>query len=80
LEMMYLSLPIVWLDFWWVFELIKNWKNGFLCKSDLEFIQKTELLLKESTLRKKMWKESLNIARSNFPSTLFNRELEKLLD
>jgi glycosyltransferase involved in cell wall biosynthesis len=80
LEMMFLSLPIIWFDYWWVFELIKNWKNGFLSKSDLEFIQKTELLIKDSTLRNKMWQESLNIARSNFSSNLFNKELWNLLN
>ena len=74
LEMMFLSLPIIAFDSWWVFELVKNWKNGFLCKSNLEFMQKTELLIKDSLLRKKMSKESYNIAVSNFMSN-FNKEL-----
>ncbi len=78
LEMMFLSLPIIWFNNWWVFELIKDWKNWFLCKSDLEFIQKTEILIKESTLRKKMWIESLNIATNKFWWNLFNRELENI--
>ena len=80
LEMMFLSLPIVWFKFWWVWELIKDWKNGFLCNSDLEFLQKTETLIKDTTLRKKMWEESLKIARSNFWENIFNKELEKIFE
>ena len=79
LEMMFLSLPIVWLNYWWVFELIDNWKNGFLCNSDLKFIQKTEELINNTTLRKKMWTNSFNIARSNFSSNNFIRELDEIL-
>lgn len=78
LEMMFLSLPIVWLDFWWVSELVKNWKNGFLCKSDIDFIEKTKTLIRDSTLRKKMQTNSFDIARSNFSSDIFNRELEEI--
>ena len=80
LEMMFLSLPIVWFNFWWVWEIIKDWKNGFLCNSDLEFLQKTETLIKDTTLRKKMWEESLKIARSNFWENIFNKELEKIFE
>jgi len=76
--MMFLSLPIIWFNFWWVWELIKDWKNGFLCNSNLDFLQKTETLIKDATLRKKMWEESLNIARSNFWENIFDRELKRI--
>jgi hypothetical protein len=50
-----------------------------LCKSNLEFIEKTEILIRDSTLRKKMQTNSFNIARSNFSSDIFNKELKDIL-
>ncbi len=78
LEMMFLSLPIIAFNSWWVFELVKNWKNGFLCNSNIEFIQKTKLLIKNSILRKQMSIESYNISISNYKDINFNKELQEV--
>ena len=78
LEMMFCSLPIIWFNSWWVSELIKNWKNGFLCNSDLDFIQKTEKLILDKELREKMSIESYNIAISKFKSNNFILSLKEI--
>ncbi|MDD3646396.1 MAG: glycosyltransferase family 4 protein [Candidatus Gracilibacteria bacterium] len=78
LEAMLAGLPIVGFDFGGVSELVKNGKNGFLVKSDKDFISKLETLLKDEDLRKEFSKNSYHIAVSNFGSGVFEEQLSKV--
>lgn len=78
LEAMLAWLPIVWFNSWWVIELVKNWKNGFLLDSENEFISKLEELIKDETLRTKFSANSYNIAISNFWPHIFEKQLSKI--
>ncbi len=79
LEAMFAWLPIVWFDSWWVSELIRDNQNGFLVKSENDFIEKTETLLKDDILRKRFSKNSLSISKSDFSKDMFEKQLEEIL-
>lgn len=79
LEAMFAWLPIVWFNIWWASELVKDNENGFLVKSENDFIDKLEILLKDEKLRKKFSKESLRISNTNFKSSVFKEQLDEIL-
>ncbi|EKE28156.1 MAG: glycosyl transferase group 1 [uncultured bacterium (gcode 4)] len=55
LEAMSMEKSIVSLACWWAMELIWNWDNWYLARSEEEFIQYADELLSDPEKRQKMW-------------------------
>lgn len=71
---------VVALDYWWVWEIIQDWKNWFLTKNDDDFIKKVEILLKDENLRKNFWKEWRKIVIERFSLKSMKNNLLKILE
>jgi glycosyltransferase involved in cell wall biosynthesis len=77
LEAMSCGVPTIAFALNWAFEMIDNWKNGFLVSSSEEFSKKTLKLLTNQTLCKDFSKKSLEISL-NFSESKFERQLENV--
>lgn len=77
IESMSIWTPVIAFNINWAKELIKNWKDGFLVKSNKAFYEKTFEILVDFELNKKFSKNSLNITK-RFSNHEFESNLDKI--
>ncbi len=78
IESMSIWVPVISYNLSWAKEIVKNNVNWFLVDSDSEFINRSFDILSNSSLEKKLWKESLKTAKS-FSIETFKNQLSKIL-
>lgn len=77
LEAMSQSLPVICFEKAWIKEIVDDSKNGFLVKTDDEFIKKTKKLLDNPSLRKKFWESAYKKSKC-FDESSFLKSLSEI--
>jgi len=80
LESMFAWVPVVWFDYGWIKEFVRNGENWFLINSRDDFIDKFETLLQDDDLRNTFAKSCLDMTKRDFASDLFEKQLSKILN